>query len=154
MSFSETLIILLVAMIVLGPRRLPEAARKIGHWMGVVRRAGDEFKRQLMEMDQGVQDRLNTATGDLEKLVPTDEELASPDDAWSAAPVPGGLPHEEPPTPSPEAKPAATSAAEKPAAKPSAPATAAPKRTSGKPPAPRSLGLSPTPPEAKEARRG
>lgn len=178
MSFSETLIILLVAMIVLGPRRLPEAARKIGHWMGVVRRAGDEFKRQLMAMDQGVQDRLNTATGDLEKLVPTDEELgaeidravteaeqaydslnlpppaASPDDAWGAAPVPGGLPHEEPPTPSPEAKPAATSAAEKPAAKPSAPASAAPKRTSGKPLAPRSLGLSPTPPEAKEARRG
>ena len=115
MSFAETLVILLVAMIVLGPRRLPEAARKIGHWLGVARRAGDEFKRQLMAMDQGVEDRLNTATGELDKLVPTDEELAaeteapdadnlpppaaSPDDAWGAAPVPGGLPPEPEPLP-------------------------------------------------------
>lgn len=176
MSFSETLIILLVAMIVLGPRRLPEAARKIGHWMGVVRRAGDEFKRQLMAMDQGVESRLNAATGDLENLVPTDEELgaeidravteaeqaydsqnlpppeASPDDAWGAAPVPGGLPHEAPPTP-PSAEPKPTPPPEpKPAAK--QPAPAAPKRRADQPPAPRSLGLSPTPPEAKEARRG
>lgn len=176
MSFSETLIILLVAMIVLGPRRLPEAARKIGHWMGIVRRAGDEFKRQLMAMDQGVESRLNAATGDLENLVPTDEELgaeidravteaeqaydsqnlpppaASPDDAWGAAPVPGGLPHEAPPTP-PPAEPKPTPPPEpKPAAK--QPAPAALKRRADQPPAPRSLGLSPTPPEPKESRRG
>lgn len=174
MSFSETLIILLVAMIVLGPRRLPEAARKIGHWMGIVRRAGDEFKRQLMAMDQGVESRLNAATGDLDHLVPTDEELgaeidravteaeqaydsqnlpppaASPDDAWGTAPIPGGLPPEAPPTP-PPAEPKPTPPAE---AKPAPKQQAAPKRQSEKPPAPRSLGLSPTPPEPKESRRG
>ena len=177
MSFSETLIILLVAMLVLGPRRLPEAARKIGHWMGVVRRAGDEFKRQLMTMDQGVESRLNAATGDLENLVPTDEELgaeidravteaeqtydsqnlpppaASPDDAWGAAPIPGGLPHEAPPPPPPAAETQPPPPPEpKPAAKQQAPA--APKRRADQPPAPRSLGLSPTPPEPKETRRG
>ena len=45
MSFLETLVILLVAVVVLGPKRLPEAARKVGHWMGVLRRASDEFKQ-------------------------------------------------------------------------------------------------------------
>lgn len=123
MSFAETLVILLVAVIVLGPRRLPEAARKLGRWMGMARRAGDEFKRQLMNMDQAFEDRLNTAAADLDKLVPTDEELAakldaavaeaeaafgapppaSPDDAFGAPPVPGGLPAEPEPPPGPEA---------------------------------------------------
>ena len=76
MSFTETLVILVVAMIVLGPRKLPEAARKLGRWMGMVRRAGDEFKRQIMSMDQAVEDNLNTAAGNLDRLVPNDEELA------------------------------------------------------------------------------
>lgn len=123
MSFAETLVILLVAVIVLGPRRLPEAARRLGHWMGVARRAGDEFKRQILSMDQALDDRLNTAVSDLDALVPSDEALAakleaavaeaeaafgapppaSPDDAWDAPPVPGGLPAEPEPPPGPEA---------------------------------------------------
>lgn len=123
MSFAETLVILLVAVIVLGPRRLPEAARRLGHWMGVARRAGDEFKRQILSMDQALDDRLNTAVSDLDALVPSDEALAakldaavaeaeaafgapppaSPDDAWDAPPVPGGLPDEPEPPPGPEA---------------------------------------------------
>ena len=76
MSFTETLVILVVAMIVLGPKKLPSAARKVGHWMGMLRRASDEFKRQVMSMDQQLDDRLNAAAGDLDALAPTDEELA------------------------------------------------------------------------------
>lgn len=109
MSFIETLVILVVAVVVLGPKRLPAAARKLGHWMGVLRRAGDEFKRQLMMMDQTVERSVNHATDELERLVPADEELkaavqfpeleealrmpppVSPDDALAQAPVPGGL---------------------------------------------------------------
>lgn len=121
MSFAETLVILLVAVIVLGPKRLPEAARKLGHWMGVLRRASDEFKRQIMEMDQVAEDTLNSSTGDLDHLLPTDEEwnqatdfgvdevgeaeraqelgappASSPDDALAEEPVSGGLLPEKP----------------------------------------------------------
>lgn len=135
MSFIETLVILVVAVVVLGPKRLPAAARKLGHWMGVLRRAGDEFKRQLMMMDQTVEQSVNHATDELERLVPADEELKaavqfpelaealrmppplSPDDVLAQAPVPGGL---TPPTPAPEAievpAPEAPKAVEVPAA--------------------------------------
>ncbi len=149
MSFAETLVILLVAMIVLGPKKLPGAARKVGHWMGMVRRAGDEFKRQIMTMDQQVEDRLNRADDALDRLVPTDEEIAqeaesladsvdeafgappteTPDDAFDAPPTPTVAP----PPPTPAGPPPA------------------------EPPKPRSLGLSPTPPapaRGKEAPRG
>jgi Tat protein translocase TatB subunit len=69
-SFPEILVILIVAVIVLGPKRLPETARKIGRWVGVFKQAGDEFKRQLMTMDRMVDDSLNRATSDLDQLEP------------------------------------------------------------------------------------
>lgn len=118
MSFLETLVILVVAVVVLGPNRLPEAARKIGRFMGMIRQAGDEFKRQLMMMDQKIEQTTSQSTVDLDQLVPTDEELAtmmatdasqtppsvplgtpptsSPDDLWDVPPVPGGTLEEKP----------------------------------------------------------
>ncbi|MGN0891406.1 MAG: twin-arginine translocase TatA/TatE family subunit [Candidatus Spyradenecus sp.] len=130
MSFLETLVILLVAVVVLGPKRLPEAARKVGHWMGVLRRASDEFKQQLMTMDQALETQVNAAvnasTGELDNLLPTDEELAqamdfapppvSPDDALASAPVPGGLAPTPPPAEEKPAEPAPEPAPEQPKA--------------------------------------
>ncbi len=83
MSFVETLVILLVAVIVFGPKRLPEVARKVGKVVGAVRRAGDEFKHQLMTMDQQV---TNAVTADVDQLVPTDETLAQAFDFLPATP--------------------------------------------------------------------
>lgn len=50
-GFGEWFVLLAVVLIVVGPRRLPSAARKIGHFYSKFRRAADAFKRQLMEMD-------------------------------------------------------------------------------------------------------
>ena len=51
---GEWLLLLAVILIVVGPKNLPSAARKIGQVMSQLRRAADEFKRQLMTMDQEV----------------------------------------------------------------------------------------------------
>lgn len=77
MSFLETLVILIVAMIVFGPKKMPEVARKIGHWMGMLRQARENFQRQLMEMDRQVNDTLNRAGDELDHLLPSDEDLES-----------------------------------------------------------------------------
>jgi TatA/E family protein of Tat protein translocase len=42
---TELLMILVVALVVFGPRRLPEIGRKIGKGMADFRRASDDFKR-------------------------------------------------------------------------------------------------------------
>ncbi|MEG1480230.1 MAG: twin-arginine translocase TatA/TatE family subunit [Kiritimatiellia bacterium] len=94
MSFVETLIILIVAMIVVGPKRMPEMARKIGKWMGVLRRAGDEFKRQLMTMDQATESQFSAAESQLDQLLPADEEALSEE---SGEPVENYAPNELPP---------------------------------------------------------
>ena len=109
LSFPEILVILLVAVVVLGPKRLPETARKLGHWVGLFKRASEEFKRELMSMDRVVDDTLNRAVSDIDQLVPdevappadvdladlmgipAEPPLASPDDVWDTPPVPGGL---------------------------------------------------------------
>ena len=49
---GEWLVLLAVILIVVGPRNLPAAARKMGQVMSKLRRAADEFKRQLMTMDE------------------------------------------------------------------------------------------------------
>ena len=49
---GEWIILFIVILIVVGPKRLPDVARKLGRMMEMFRRAADEFKRQIMTMDQ------------------------------------------------------------------------------------------------------
>ena len=49
---GEWIVLFVVVLIVVGPKRLPEIARKIGRTMEMFRRAADEFKEQLMSVDQ------------------------------------------------------------------------------------------------------
>lgn len=44
---QEIFVILLVALVVLGPQRLPEVARKIGQWTAELRRAAGEIRAGL-----------------------------------------------------------------------------------------------------------
>ena len=50
-GFGEWFVLLAVVLIVVGPKRLPETARKIGQYYAKFRRAADAFKRQLLDMD-------------------------------------------------------------------------------------------------------
>lgn len=46
-GMPELLVILIVALLVLGPKRLPEIARSLGKGMAEFRRASTEFQRTL-----------------------------------------------------------------------------------------------------------
>ncbi len=86
---SEIIIILLVALVVLGPKRLPEVARKLGNWSAELRRAardfrvgldaevadlkqvGDELRKPIGDAKDAVRDvgrDVDRATGDLRRL--------------------------------------------------------------------------------------
>lgn len=71
-SFTELITILLIALIVFGPQRLPELARKAGEWAREIRRVAGEFRRgldqeigDLKQPFQEVKDDLEKARGDL-----------------------------------------------------------------------------------------
>lgn len=46
-SSAELLLLVVIGLIVLGPKRLPEIANKIGGWIGQARRMTRVMKRQL-----------------------------------------------------------------------------------------------------------
>lgn len=48
----ELLVILVVALIVLGPTRLPEVARQIGKAIGEIRRLGSGFQAEMRDAMQ------------------------------------------------------------------------------------------------------
>jgi sec-independent protein translocase protein TatB len=48
-SFTEFLLLCVIGLIVLGPKRLPEVANQIGTWVGHARRMTRNLKRQLEE---------------------------------------------------------------------------------------------------------
>jgi len=55
---GEILLILLVALLVLGPTKMPEAARQVGQAMSSLRRLSTSFQRELREaMEEPKDDR-------------------------------------------------------------------------------------------------
>jgi sec-independent protein translocase protein TatB len=47
MSFSDTIFLFFLALILFGPKKLPEMARKAGLLMAQLRRASNEFRSQI-----------------------------------------------------------------------------------------------------------
>jgi sec-independent protein translocase protein TatB len=47
MSFSDTIFLFFLALILFGPKKLPEMARQAGRLLGELRRASNEFKSQI-----------------------------------------------------------------------------------------------------------
>ncbi len=73
-GFSELVIIAIVALIVLGPERLPKAARTMGHLFGRLQRYVNEVKSDInreMELDElrKLQQQVQSAAHELETSV-------------------------------------------------------------------------------------
>jgi sec-independent protein translocase protein TatB len=61
MSFSETIFLFFLALIIFGPKKLPEIARQVGRALNEFRRASNEFKAQI-EQEIAHLERENTQT--------------------------------------------------------------------------------------------
>ena len=48
-GFSEILVIFILALIVLGPEKMPRAVREVGRWVGRARAMARQFQEQLEE---------------------------------------------------------------------------------------------------------
>ena len=89
---TEWIVLLGVVLIVVGPKNLPSAARKLGQIMTNLRRAADEFKRQLMSMDQEVRKTVDEAVSDDSS---SSSSSSSDSSAETAATDEGGNPYPE-----------------------------------------------------------
>lgn len=53
-GMPELILILALALIVLGPRKLPEIARALGKGMAEFRRATDELKEEMQKVEEEI----------------------------------------------------------------------------------------------------
>ncbi len=106
MSFSETIFLFFLALVIFGPKKLPEIARQVGKALNEFRRASNEFKAQIeqeisnLEVEnrqtilppsptpEGVASRtLNAAPGQTSPAEPPATLAASTDEPATAAAV-------------------------------------------------------------------
>lgn len=120
-SFSELLLVGLVALLVLGPERLPGAARTAGLWIGRLKRSfnaikqevereigADEIRRQLhnehiLSLEQEARKILSPVQEPAKPVTPVAEHSIAPAPVADAAPA---APASTTPAPTPVASPA------------------------------------------------
>src|SRR5436309_5683510 len=77
LGFSEIFFIVVLALIVVGPRRLPELARQFGRIMAEIKRASNDFQAQVQEEVRQLE--IEETAKKFEKSIGLDEEeTASP----------------------------------------------------------------------------
>lgn len=89
-SFQELLLVAIVALVVLGPERLPSALRTLGLWLGRLRRSFDSVKQEI-EREIGMDDvrrqlHNEMVMGEL-KRIETDLSAAASGQAPASKPV-------------------------------------------------------------------
>lgn len=73
-GFSELLLIMGLALLVLGPEKLPKVVTEIGRWMGRARAMARQFKDQLeMEAAESSRRKASPTTAASESPVTTDD---------------------------------------------------------------------------------
>jgi sec-independent protein translocase protein TatB len=97
-SFSDSIVLFILALLLFGPKRLPQLARELGKWVGEFRRASNEFKMQMEEeLRLTEQAERNKKIAAIEAAAPTAPALEAPT-INPEAPIPasGELDCEEP----------------------------------------------------------
>ncbi len=93
-GWPEFLVILVVALIIIGPRDLPGALRQVGRWVRSARKVAREFQRhvddamrdtELEDLKKGIEaTRSLNVKRQLEKFVDPDDELSASDSPGAA----------------------------------------------------------------------
>ncbi|HWS75692.1 MAG TPA: Sec-independent protein translocase protein TatB [Quisquiliibacterium sp.] len=114
-GFTEIVLILGIALLVLGPERLPKLAADLGRWAGKARAMARQLKGQL-EQEAGTLNELRKPLDDIRNPL---NDLRNPLDAGSQkSQTIHTPPAEATPPPPAEAPPAATAGTEAPPATP------------------------------------
>ena len=102
-GFPELLLILAVALIVLGPKRLPDLARALGRGIAEFKKATDELKESFQEetrvdeqRDRLLQRGKLTPPGSMRDPYPDPENSSPPSDPAAPKPDPQAPAQEDP----------------------------------------------------------
>ncbi len=84
-GMPELLLILALALIVLGPKKLPELAKTLGKGLAEFRRATDEIKDEFRQMEHEIDESSTTATPKNDPVVEKPADSPPPTDSPDSA---------------------------------------------------------------------
>jgi TatA/E family protein of Tat protein translocase len=87
MGMTELIIIMVIALVVIGPSKLPELAKALGKGLAEFRKATQEIKDSL-DLDEDIRDikdELVDSISGLDKPLEAEEETSQPEDAETTA---------------------------------------------------------------------
>jgi sec-independent protein translocase protein TatB len=94
MSFPDTVVLFILALLLFGPKKLPQIARQVGKALGEFKRASNEFKAQIeSEISQlEFEERKKEQEQSLPKIEPISESIPSSRFALPEKPVDSDAP--------------------------------------------------------------
>ena len=101
-GFTELLLIFGLALIVLGPEKLPKLAQQVGRWVERARAMARQFRDQLEEEAHNLETKMNIDPGIDTSLEPKPAKPAPVTPASAATGVTPAIPPESVPEPEPE----------------------------------------------------
>lgn len=94
-GFGEMLLLAAIALIALGPKQLPEVARTIGRFLNLVKRATEDFKRNLTDANQSTNKHFDSIRKTLaENVLPTESISAEKSNTQGSTSESAQLPQE------------------------------------------------------------
>ena len=68
-GWFEILIIVVMAILIIGPKDFPIMLRKIGRWMGYIKKYFNDIQKDVADMENIVEEDISIEKNDLEKKV-------------------------------------------------------------------------------------
>lgn len=91
LGVPELIMIFVVALLLFGPRKMPQIGRSLGRAIGEFRRASNEFKRTIE--DEVAADEIRSVERELKEIRSVGQDVVRPPEATNAAAQPpeGGV---------------------------------------------------------------
>jgi len=86
-GMTELLVVFVIGLLVLGPKRLPSLARSLGRSLAEFRRASNDIRRDFMDVAEEV--RIDTAASSPPEPAKDESRGPAPQDAGDAPPADG-----------------------------------------------------------------
>lgn len=67
-SFQEITVILLIAVVIFGPKKIPEIARGLGEGIRAMKKATDDIKQELMNPVEDIKDQVTKPLQDINPI--------------------------------------------------------------------------------------